>query len=84
MLGYKLFGGTLKLIGTWLLFKKCGRNGRYSLIPFVNHYQLGVCADREKDGRMLMIFGSASDIISLLAIIFEDGTTVNSILDILL
>lgn len=51
MLGYKLFWGTLKLIGTWLLFRKCGRKGRYSLIPFVNHYQLGVCADREKDGR---------------------------------
>ena len=45
----------LSVIGYWLIFRKCGVRGWYALIPVAREYQLGRCADRERDGRTFAI-----------------------------
>ncbi len=42
-------------IGYWKIFEKCGVKSHYAVIPFVRDYQIGLCADRELDGRELTI-----------------------------
>ncbi len=41
----------LTTIGYWKIFEKCGIKGIWSIVPFVRDYNVGLCADRELDGR---------------------------------
>ena len=54
----------LTSIGYWKVFEKCGVKGFWSVVPFARDYHLGLCADRELDGREYTI-------ISLLSIVFQ-------------
>jgi ABC-type multidrug transport system ATPase subunit len=54
----------LTSIGYWKVFEKCGVKGVWSVVPFARDYHLGLCADRELDGREYTI-------ISLLSIVFQ-------------
>ncbi len=45
----------LYILGAWLLFKKSGIDGRWSLVPWIREYQLGRCAAREPEGRYLCV-----------------------------
>ena len=54
----------LTSIGYWKVFEKCGVKGFWSVVPFARDYHLGLCADRELDGREYTIT-------SLLTIVFQ-------------
>ncbi len=43
-------------IGYCMILKKCGVFPLWGLIPFVREYQIGRCADREKEGRTFAAF----------------------------
>lgn len=43
------------LAGLWKIFEKCGEKGFKSLIPGYRYYILSKCADREPEGRVLLI-----------------------------
>ena len=64
----------LSIIGSWGIFVKCGKKGWYSLIPFVSEYQLGLCADREKDGIAYMVFGTLFTVTSSIYSLFEENS----------
>ena len=49
-------------IGYMLLFKKCGVKRYWALIPFAREYHIGICADREKEGRVYTILAVISAI----------------------
>ena len=54
----------LTSIGYWKVFEKCGVKGVWAVVPFARDYHLGLCADRELDGREYTIT-------SLLSIVFQ-------------
>ena len=45
----------LYLAGLWKIFEKCGVKGWHALIPVYRSYKLGMCANRETEGRTLAI-----------------------------
>jgi len=49
------------LMGMWNVFVKFGKSGWNAFIPIVRWYKLGSCAEREKDGFFLMIFGGINN-----------------------
>ena len=44
-----------RMVGYFFLFGKCLVKPYFALIPFVNSYYLGVCAKKEREGRILLI-----------------------------
>ncbi len=54
----------LTSIGYWKMYEKCGVKGFWSVVPFAREYHMGLCADRELDGREYTIT-------SLFAIVFQ-------------
>ncbi len=52
---WRLLNHLFVIIGYWMIFKKCGVKGVYSVIPVVREYHIGLCADREKDGKTYAI-----------------------------
>lgn len=63
----------ISTIGYWGLFTKCGIKGYLALIPFVREYNLGICADREGDGRALTVVVIISYLLDLSGLL-ELGT----------
>ncbi|MBR4538680.1 MAG: ABC transporter ATP-binding protein [Clostridia bacterium] len=45
----------LLIVGLWGIFKKCGVESWWALVPFARLYKLGVCAGREPEGRVLCV-----------------------------
>lgn len=52
---YDLISLVLTTIGLWCIFKKCGIDGRWSLVPFYRSYKLSQCAGREDLGKWYFI-----------------------------
>ena len=75
---FKLFFGTtdwifaivslLQMIGLWKMFEKSGVKGWWALIPAAREYQMGRCAGREQEGRLLCIFTVLSRLLNVLGI----------------
>ncbi len=59
----------ISTIGFWGIFTKCGVKGYLAMIPFVREYNLGVCADREKDGRALTVLAILAEILDFASFI---------------
>lgn len=72
MIIFKIIQWLLGIIGMGMLFKKCGVNPLWSIVPYANDYKLAQCADREDDGWIFAL--------SELAIVVPD--VVNGICDI--
>ena len=56
----------LSSLGLYLIFGKCGVKKIWAWVPFVREYHLGVCADREAEGRIyakLAVVSLVADII---------------------
>ena len=47
--------GILYLAGLWGIFRKCGLQGWWALVPVARTYKLSLCADREMEGRTLTV-----------------------------
>ncbi len=53
----------LAVIGCWKIFVKCGVKPFWAIIPFAREYHLGLCADREEDGRRYAILSVITNVI---------------------
>ena len=58
--------GALAIAGMWLVFKKCGIPGWHALIPCYRYYELGRCALRELDGRVMLVLQGPEILLSVL------------------
>ena len=43
------------IVGLWGIFQKCGLKSWWALVPLARTYKLALCADRELEGRTLVI-----------------------------
>ncbi len=62
----KILSYLLSSLGLYLIFGKCGVKKIWAWVPFVREYHLGVCADREAEGRIyakLAVVSLVADII---------------------
>lgn len=64
----------LETIGLWQIFRKCGVKSWYSLIPFVREYQLGLCADKEEEGRTYTVISGTRFVLQLANIGLVEGS----------
>ena len=69
----------MSFVGMWLVFKKCGIPGWHCLIPCYRYYELGRCAIREMEGRVLMLANSL-ELICSAAALFELPESANDLL----
>ena len=60
----------LEMAGFWRMFEKSGIKGWWALIPAAREYQLGRCAGREQEGRLLSVFSGLTTLIN----VFGTGT----------
>ena len=77
ILSYILFGANwnsiflvpqiLYLIGLWKIFEKCGVKGWWAFVPVVRVYKLALCADRELEGRTLVVLEALTILIDVLS-----------------
>ncbi len=59
-----VFGYLLPAIGSALIFYKCGIKRRWAFVPFIREYLLGVCADKEHEGRVYFGLAIAGAVMS--------------------
>ncbi|WP_051197754.1 ATP-binding cassette domain-containing protein [Butyrivibrio sp. MB2005] len=62
-----VFGYLLPAIGSALIFYKCGIKRRWAFVPFIREYLLGVCADKEREGRVYLGLAVAAAVMSGIA-----------------
>ena len=55
----------LEMVGFWKMFEKSGIKGWWALIPAAREYQLGRCAGREQEGRMLCVLSALSTLLNV-------------------
>ena len=58
--------GALTIAGMWLVFRKCGIPGWHALIPCYRYYELGRCAIRELEGRVMLVLQGPEILLSVL------------------
>ena len=61
----------LYILGAFMLLKKSGLNGAWSLVPWVREYQLSRCASREPDGRVYFLTSMTITALSVANICFQ-------------
>ncbi len=61
----------LYIAGAWLLLRKSGIAGWWSLIPWAREYQLGRCAAREPEGRYLCVTSMLITVLDVVGICFQ-------------
>ena len=59
----------LGIVGVWKMLEKSGVKGWWALIPCAREYQLGRCAGREPEGRLLCVFLVISHLLSTFGIV---------------
>ena len=69
-------------IGYMFIFKKCGVQRRWAFVPIAREYQLGLCADKEKDGRTFTVLAAFYYATFVLAKLLQNFKTVNLFLQI--
>ncbi len=65
----------LFLAGLWGIFRKCGVEGWWALIPFAREDKLGQVAGRDAEGRVLVVIKAVQAVIDFVQIILLTGTT---------
>ena len=58
----------LKMAGLWKIFEKSGIRGWWALIPAAREYQLGRCAGREQEGRILSVFYALNKVVLIFGV----------------
>ena len=72
----------LVAIGYMFIFKKCGVQRKWAFVPIAREYQLGLCADKEKDGRTFTVLAAFYYATFVLAKLLQNFKTVNLFLQI--
>ena len=73
----------LYLLGLWRIFKKCGIEGWWALIPFVRLIKLAECAGREPEGRMLFVFSVIRAVIAVVEEFIDPFSTLSLFLGVM-
>ncbi len=55
LLGYNLINYLLISLGYLFIFNKCGARKRWAFVPVAREYNISLCADKEKEGRVFTI-----------------------------
>lgn len=55
----------LNVMGRFFLFGKCGQHPAFAFIPFVSSYYLGVCGEKKRDGKVLLVTEIAAAVLTL-------------------
>ncbi len=55
-------------MGYYGIFEKCGVKGYLAFIPFVREYNIGLCADKEEEGRTYTIFVAIMTILNAVSL----------------
>ncbi len=55
----------LAAIGSWFVFGKSGAKRYWALIPIAREYELGVCGDREAEGRVYAVLAVIYELMTL-------------------
>ena len=71
---YSVVTYILLSIGYWMIFKKFGKKPWLGLIPFARDYQLAVCADREEEGRLYVLFAGLLRVLLSASSFMESGS----------
>ncbi len=80
--GINIIAFLMTTIGYWLIFGKCGVKRYWALIPVAREYHLGVCADKEEEGKQYSILVAIMDVISI-AYLWLDDTDIRAIVILL-
>lgn len=80
---YDLVTLVLTTIGLWHIFKKCGINPKWALVPFYRSYKLSQCAEREDQGKWYLIskalFVTSTYVYKAVRIIQHKSETLNDV-----
>ena len=69
-----IIGEILFSIALFMLFPECGIRRWWALVPFARVYQLGRCADREPEGRIVAVFDIIRAIVFIVLIYVTKNT----------
>ena len=72
---YNIAASILFLVGLWMIFKKCGIQSWWALVPCARYYKLGVCAGREPEGRVLAVLDGLSIALGITSLFIEEEST---------
>ncbi len=70
----KPFPWIINSIGYYKILKKCGASPILGFVPIAREYQIGKCADREKEGRRFALLSGLYLIISLIYVLIPEGS----------
>ena len=70
--------------GYFHIFKKCGVRKMYALIPAAREYEIGKCADMEKDARTYAIISAAQYVWGIITLFIDSRTTTGLIITVIL
>ena len=73
-LSYGLASAVLFLAGLWKIFEKCGLKGWWALVPVARMYKLALCADRELEGRTLVITDALTILVGIAGQFIQEGS----------
>ena len=73
----------LFLAGLWGIFRKCGVEGWWALVPVVRYYKLGLCAGREPEGRLLAVTTGIRLLIDTVSYFLDENSSLYAMLGII-
>ena len=80
---FSVIGAVAYLVGLWAIFVKSGLKGWWALVPCARQYNLGLCADREPEGRTLAVLDFLMILMRLPGMLFELDPVTELFLDLL-
>jgi ABC-type multidrug transport system ATPase subunit len=74
---WNVFSYFMLSLGYFAIYEKCGVKRRWAWVPFIRDYLIGVCADKEEDGRVYGLISLISVVVSILGKLFiKDSMTI--------
>ena len=70
------------IAGLWMIFEKCGVKGWKALIPVYRYYQLGRCAGREQEGRVLALVYALHSVTGCMSLLAPDASNLDAFLTV--
>lgn len=80
---FSVIGAVAYLAGLWAIFVKSGLKGWWALVPCARQYNLGLCADREPEGRTLAVLDFLMILMRLPGMLFQLAPVTELFLDLL-